>query len=176
MPPDSHYPPTTSLRNPQIMSITSPSSPDTLAISAPDLAPPETWRDSADWRFSSFALYLTETNCTHCGSVNHASEVFRMYVRQHSAATDKRLLPATHIPPTFKVVTFNLPVKPVPLCHCCLTKDREGTQSMLVSSEQAWREALKRDQDLRNALRTPLRTTTTRASKPAPSLDELLGF
>lgn len=116
---------------------------------APDIAiPPQDWRDANYWKFDSFALHLNEQQCTSCDAVHRWSEAFRMFTRTYPAATDRRYVMASYIPPALRVVTFKTPVRIVPLCHNCLKADRPGQAVILVSTEGEWAEAQRRTREL----------------------------
>ena len=137
---------------------------------APDIAKaPSDWKDSNSWTFEAFAMHLHEENCRSCGATHRHSNVYRMFVRRYPAATDRRLIVANVVPDSLSVIVYKMPIKEVPICLFCLTADREGSQRILVSSENEWNEAQRRDREARSASRP--RTAATVVHKP---LSELL--
>lgn len=140
------------------------------SLFAPEIAlTPSDWKDAASWQFEAFALHLHETHCTRCSSVSHHSDAYRMFTKRFAAAVDRRFIPATSIPETLQVITFKLPVRSVPICHHCLTADRQGTQTILISSERAWQDGLRQQRDL-TAKQATKQAKVFDPSTPIPSL------
>lgn len=142
------------------------------AVFAPDISsPPSYWKDASSWHFECFALYTHEQHCLTCSSVHRWSEPYRMFTKRYAAAIDRQFVPADRIPSSFSVVTYAMPVKTIPLCHHCLTSDRIGQQTILVSNEHAWNEAQRRS---REALESGRRSAGNTSTKPLPNLEDLL--
>ena len=138
-------------------------------IYAPSIAaPPADWKDAASYQFEAFSLHNYTQVCTTCGSVHRWSEAFRMFVRRHPAAVDRRYAPATEIPPNLKVITSSMPTKRIPLCFHCLSDDRVGEQRILVSTDEEWNLAMKRSLEARRSA-SPASTP-----KPEGKLEDLL--
>lgn len=147
-------------------------SPEKLqeALFAPDIAAvPQDWKDAASWQFESFVMHMHEDNCA-CGAVHRHSNVFRLFVRKLPAATDRRLIVAESIPATLRVIRVNMPARRVPLCHFCLTSDRAGQQTILVSSEAEWNEAQRREIAARMAGRNSRSAAPSGPMKPLADL------
>ena len=138
---------------------------------APDIAlPPSSWRDAEHWHFDSFAMHLHQENCTNCSAVHRHSSVYRMFIRQFPAATDRRLVLATSVNPALRLTVFTLPVHEVPLCHICAT-ETNGTMTLIVSSEAEWNYARQREREARSASKKP---AVASSNKPLVSLQDLL--
>jgi hypothetical protein len=121
-------------------------------VGASFMLPPEDWKDRDSYLFLSFVLEYNTDNCLTCGSVNHWSNVYRAFgKRGHDAANYRRLVPTEgRISDKAPVVIFSKPPRSVPICHHCLTGDRSGS-AFLVSSEEAWNEAVRKDREHRMA-------------------------
>ena len=138
---------------------------------APDISlPPSSWRDADQWHFDSFAMHLHEEHCTSCSAVHRHSSIYRMFIRQFPAATDRRLVLATSVNPALRLTVFTLPVSEVPLCHICATATN-GTMTILVSSEAEWNYAQQREREARSASKKP---PSPVVHKPLIALKDLL--
>lgn len=148
--------------------------PEARPAFAPDiLLVPEDWKDRHSWQFESFVMHAHTDICQTCSSKTHYSNVFRMFTRKHPAAVDRRLIPATAVPPELSVIYFSMPERSVPLCHNCLSESRITTTRILVTSEAEWNEAR------RLSLAAKPKPPSASSSTPVPpgkALDDLLGF
>lgn len=142
------------------------------AIRAPDISTvPSDWKDAASWTFEAFMLHNHTQTCKTCASVNRWSEAFRLFVRRNPASIDRRMVPATAIPEKLCVIVSTMPLKEVPLCWHCLSKDRIGEVRILVNSEAEWTEAQRRDREAHKA-DGPLRGA--KPYSPPKALEDLL--
>ena len=150
--------------------------PDTAlhALFAPNISlAPADWKDADNWLFECFALHMQTRTCRTCGSVQHTSEAFKVFLRKNEgnhAHFSKRLIPASEIPLTLTVVTFKLPDKEVPICHNCISSRPAGTERILVTDENEWKAAISRSNIAREQARTSSKERETKVFAPLASL------
>lgn len=133
------------------------------------LFPPSTWKDAGDYEFCTFISHLHEDNCLNCAAVVRHSDIYRLFQRKKESYDSlRRLVPMTHqLPQSAPVVVMRLPVRSVPVCPHCLDASREGSLHLIVSTEEMWNEALRRNREVR----TEAERTAKRSSTPRQTID-----
>lgn len=141
------------------------------AIFAPEITtPPEDWRDRSELQFSCFVAHCHEDECLHCGTSTKWMDVFRAFVRKNGTSA-RRMIPFAYpIPAKAEIILFRLPPRKVPVCANCLTDSQTGENVYLVSSEAAWNEAQRREQEARLNERRQA-TARRNAGNPAMTMD-----
>jgi hypothetical protein len=147
-----------------------PTIPSDAPHPAPWTMPPEDWRNRAEMKFTAFVFHKHEDNCINCGAVHHWGDVYRAFTHKSNLST-RQLVPfASPLPSSAELVIFSLPARKVPICtHCITARSASGDSTVyLVSSEAAWNEAIKREQE---AIANQRRQATAKRNAGNPAMD-----
>lgn len=132
--------------------------------------PPSTWRDAGEYEFCTFISHLHEDNCLNCSAIVRHSDIYRVFRRKKESLDNlRRLVPMTYpLPDQAPVVIMRLPTRFVPICPFCLDASREGSLHLIVSTEEAWNEALRRSREVRTESERAAKRSST---GPRPTID-----